>query len=155
MRKEFAALLILGSLYITPLANADLQGGPPKRDFQAIVASLKDSPKVEAVSAPVGMLQGLTLCLGVFFIGLYIFKKFYARTGITNTPRRMRIKERLSVGPKTALLVVEIDGREFLVGCGAEQTSVTALSTKPSTATIALVKEVLDDEPFRAAEGMA
>jgi flagellar biogenesis protein FliO len=69
---------------------------------------------------PLGRLvMGLAACLGSFFIGVHLFKRFQSNPRLGGE-RRMRVVERLPISQKSSLLLVTIDGREYLVGAGSE-----------------------------------
>jgi flagellar biogenesis protein FliO len=63
--------------------------------------------------------MGLAACLGSFFIGVHLLKRYQSNPRLAGE-RRMRVVERLAIGQKSSLLLVTIDGREYLVGAGAE-----------------------------------
>ena len=84
----------------------------------------------------VSMIQGLMLCLGLFALLVFIIKKTHRITRGANEGR-MHVIERIPLSQKTFLHLVEVDGKEFLVGSGPDQVSLlslreaTPLSTRP------------------------
>lgn len=77
-------------------------------------------------SSVVRMLGGLFLCIGVFGFGIHLYKRHVIpRTGADK--RRLQVIERLPLSPKSALLLVRLDGREFLLTSGAEQSRLISL----------------------------
>ena len=107
--------------------------------MESSVARIKDSLKQEssrgnAVSAGLEewrqsrpqesgagmkMLQGLGFCLGVLLIGSAVARRLRGRSvGVQNG--RLRVLERLALTPKTALLLVECDGRSMLLSVGPD-----------------------------------
>lgn len=69
------------------------------------------------------MIQALGLCVGILLIGLHFFKKYNARSMNAGGGRRMRVIERMSIGPKTALVLVELEGKRLLLSVGADRVS--------------------------------
>jgi flagellar biogenesis protein FliO len=68
---------------------------------------------------------GLVLALGVGVAGLYGYRRYFARY-LTPAGRRMRVVESLRLTPKTALFLVEVDGRTLLISQAGE--TLVALS---------------------------
>lgn len=69
------------------------------------------------------MLQGLMLCLGVFFIGTAVAKRFRKSPGGIGE-KQMKILERLPLTAKSSLIYIEVNGCRYLVSCGSEQVSM-------------------------------
>jgi flagellar biogenesis protein FliO len=69
------------------------------------------------------MFQGLALCLGVFFIGSWVVKRYGPQAG-TATNRRIRVVERTTLTPKTALCLIEVDGKQVLLATGSDLVQV-------------------------------
>ena len=73
-------------------------------------------------SSVITMFEGLAACLGVFFIGLHFYRKFHGNTGVA-TSRTLTIKERLSISPKTSLVIIEWEGKPLLLAVGPDTVS--------------------------------
>ena len=72
------------------------------------------------------MLGGLFFCIGIFGFGVHLFKRYgLPRAGVDK--RRLHIIERVSLTAKSSLLLVKLDGREFLLTAGAEQSRLISL----------------------------
>lgn len=90
----------------------------------------KESPSEKAVSADheAGQMgrsiQGLLLCFGALFVGVYFLKRSKGGKALTGASR-LRLEERLLVGPKTHIALISVDGKEMLVG--VSETQVTLL----------------------------
>ena len=70
------------------------------------------SDDIDAQPNGLTMLKGLGICVGIFFIGIAITQRLRNRKGILKgQTRQMRVIERLQLTPKTALLLVECEGR--------------------------------------------
>ncbi len=69
------------------------------------------------------VVQGLGMCLAVFFLGIFVLKKLRGDTGVCSQ-RTMRVIERLSIAPKQNLLLVDVDGARVLLAVGPERTEL-------------------------------
>lgn len=101
------------------LPAADSTEPNAKRDLHAAVASLRQIPAPQPEMSVWPMLKGLGLCLATFCLVVFLLKKLNRGIQPSNG-RRLRLIEKLPVSPKSALLLVEIDGMTRLVGVGAE-----------------------------------
>ena len=72
------------------------------------------------------MLQGLALCIGAFLVGFGIFKKITGRTSQT-AGRTMKVLDRIPLAAKTMLVLVEVEGRKFLLTVGSDRSTVVRL----------------------------
>lgn len=69
------------------------------------------------------MLQGLGVCVGLFLVLAHFLKKYGAgRGGVVRN--RMQIIEKCSLAPKTSLMMVLIDGVEYVVAVGSERVTL-------------------------------
>lgn len=93
------------------------KGSAEKRGVLPRQAAGPESPSL-AISA----VKGLLLCLGVFLIGTWLVKGFGGK-GVIAGSRKMRIIERLPVAARTALLLIEVEGRKVLVAVGPDRVS--------------------------------
>jgi flagellar biogenesis protein FliO len=82
--------------------------------------AISDSNENSSKSSLMLLFQGLAFCLGVFFIGLHIYKKYFLKNAITAS-RSMQIIERLNLGNKSSLVLVEIENKKVLVALGADK----------------------------------
>jgi hypothetical protein len=134
------AILILAASALTQENQAPASSSP---DQKSAVSALKESldPKPQQDSGKslqfsdwrdnneglegtgIKMLQALAICCGVFLVGIHFYKKYTGQGPVFNKNRRMRILERLPVSPKSALLLVEVDGKKVLIGVGSENVS--------------------------------
>lgn len=64
------------------------------------------------------MAKGLAICIGFFFIGLSVYKRLRPKAFLANN--RVRVIERISISPKTNLILVEVDGCEKLITVGSD-----------------------------------
>lgn len=142
------------------------------------VAKLKESIKQERASTPVKvskgvtdwslaadtadtqpngftMLKGLSLCLGVFLIGISILRKIHDKGGgLKGAARKVRIIEKTQVTTKTTLILAEYAGREILFTVGNEQVSFCPEKAPERTEVLGVgsadtFAEIFDDENVR------
>ena len=72
--------------------------------------------------AGMSMVKSLVLCIGIFLVGVALYKKF-AMKGGTSSGRRIQILERTQLSSRTFLSLVEIDGKTVLLSCGPDRVS--------------------------------
>ncbi|MCI5064400.1 flagellar biosynthetic protein FliO [bacterium] len=64
--------------------------------------------------------QGLFLCLGAFGVLLYFLKRGQGRVSEAGA-QRMVVQERIVVAPKASVALLQVDGRELLIGITESQ----------------------------------
>ena len=79
----------------------------------------------ETVSGGMRAVQALMLCTAVFLIGVFLYRKATGAKPMARS-RRMRVLERLTLAPKTSLVIAEVNGREVLLAVG-EKVSIMDL----------------------------
>ena len=107
--------LVLGYVLYPQLVSAEMTGTLSNMTPSAEPFSMTESL--------IRMIGGLFLCMGVFGGGIHLYKKFIAKTS-GGLRRRMTVIERLPVGQKSSLVLVALDGREFLIATGPDATTV-------------------------------
>lgn len=86
-----------------------------------------------SVTAGLGKVgQGLVFCIGALLLGVGVYKKFVLKDGPKGS-RRIIIKERTVLGPKSALILVEVDGKEMLLSTGSESANLIRVIDKESS----------------------
>lgn len=81
-----------------------------------------------AQSSALRMVGGLFLCLGMFGCGIHVYRRYVLpRTGCTQ--RRLQLVERLQISQKSALVLVKLDGKEFIMSTGAESSRLVPLAS--------------------------
>lgn len=112
--------------------------------------SAADSPPDTTVGGTaVKLFSALGLALGAFFIGLHVHRRMTGATTPAGRTRRMQIVERLPIASKTALVLVEVDGRPLVLTVGADR--VTAIDGHGSELTD--VERLCRDEAALVAVG--
>ena len=106
---------------LTPVAAQAVS--PAKKDFKSFLSDWREPSQDQSTPGAFSMAKGLLLVLGVFFIGVYFFKRFNGVTA-TGQKRRMRVLERIPISSKAALVLVEVGGQEVLVSVGSDRVSV-------------------------------
>ena len=96
---------------------------PRPRDAKSALSDWREPKSSEPVEGAWNMLRGLGLTLGVFFIGLWVYKRLHG-TAQQTQKRKLRIVERLSISSKTSLMLVQANGQEILLSVGSDRVSV-------------------------------
>jgi flagellar biogenesis protein FliO len=110
-----AVVLGVGILLLLPgYSSAESQDSTA-----AIAASFASGSGPSMTSTGLRMFGGLFLCLGVFALGVRLFKR-YATHPQSATRRRIEIRERIQLSSKSSLLLVAVDDKEYLITRGSE-----------------------------------
>ncbi len=86
--------------------------------LSAIGADAQSEFRTSALSG----LQALLLVLAALMFVVFALRKFYKVSPLSNS-KRLKVKERLAITSKTALVLIEMDGRSMLVSVGPERVS--------------------------------
>ena len=81
-----------------------------------------DSNSVSTAGMIFKMVQALGICIGVFLIGVHIFKR-YKRTPQKSISRHIRIIERSALTAKTDLVLAQVEGQKVLLSVGSDRVS--------------------------------
>ena len=95
-------------------------------------AAAQSGPSVDSFNAQTSALRmagGLFLCLGLLGAGVHIYKKYVLPRSLSSQ-RRMQVVERLQLSPKSALVLVKLDGKEFMMTTGSEATRLVPLQSR-------------------------
>ena len=112
-----------GTTVVPEVSTAGQVATPRPRDIKSPLSDWREPKAAEPVEGAWSMLRGLGLTLGVFFVGLYVFKRVRGPIQ-TAQKRKLRILERLPLSSKTALLLVQANGQEVLLSVGSDRVSV-------------------------------
>ena len=114
------------------------------------IANFAASDSGSVTASCLRMVGALFFCLGVFAGGVHLYRKFGSRGG-TSSKRRMVVRERLSLSSKSALVLVSLDGKEFVVASGSEQVTIVPTNSIMATSfTESLDQETAPEEVFNA-----
>ncbi len=86
-------------------------------------AEWRDEEKTSTSQVGFKMLEGLGICLGIFLVGVHFYKR-YALKGQAATIRRLQVIEKLPVSSKAAVLLIQAEGKKYLIGVGGERISL-------------------------------
>ncbi len=114
---------------VTPCRVATAEDAQP-RGWSAPAA--QPGPGVDsfnAQSSALRMVGGLFLCLGLLGAGVHVYKRYVVPRS-SASQRRMQVVERLQLSPKSALLLVTLDGKEFVMATGSESTRFVPLQSR-------------------------
>lgn len=118
-------------------------GAPPPN-----TSGWSSTQEVSMGGAAFKMVSALGLTIGALLIGMHLYRRF-SGVPVPARPRRMRIVERLPIGAKTALVLVEFDGRPMILSVGAD--NVTAV--EPQVSEMSDVERLCRDEAALTAVG--
>ncbi|MEN9847101.1 MAG: hypothetical protein RIS36_2248 [Pseudomonadota bacterium] len=100
------------------------------RDWTA--SASQNGPSVDsfnAQSSALRMVGGLFLCLGLLGAGVHIYKRYVLPRSLSSQ-RRMQVVERLQISSKSSLVLVKLDGREFVMTTGSESPRFVPLQSR-------------------------
>lgn len=121
--------LFMALSVLTPRVEARAEDSQP-RAWSA--PSSQNGPSVDsfnAQSSALRMVGGLFLCLGLLGAGVHIYKRYVLPRSLSSQ-RRMQVVERLQISPKSALVLVKLDGKEFVMTTGSESTRLVPLQSR-------------------------
>ena len=99
----------------------------------------------ENTSSGLKVVQALALCIGVLLVGAWFFRRYWG-SGVQYAGRRLKIREKLSVSPRTALVLVEVDGRPLVLALGSEKVTFCDQDLSYSIDQTALAAEAVEDK---------
>ena len=135
MKRIFLAALVLfaaiapAMAYAAPETEADRVGhiknliaerGQADKNAQAEKEQFAKQQS-EATSNGLRVVQALMLCTATFLIGIFVYRKITGAKPMARS-RRMRVLERMSLAPKTSLVIAEGNGRELLFAVEEKET---------------------------------
>lgn len=96
------------------------------------------------------MLGGLFLCVGLFGAAIHVYKR-YVLKGRVGTGRRLSVVERVPVSSKGSLLLLSLDGREFVVATGSDAPRIVSVPGDRKDNFAASLEEAFgEEESFNA-----
>lgn len=110
----------LSRMRVLMQAQANAGSVPGKPIASAEMAKFRTEAETNVAASGMRMVKALGICLGLFFIGVYLYKRF-AHKAVIIPSRRMRVIDRVSVAAKTTLVLVEVEGRTVLMAVGGEK----------------------------------
>lgn len=110
-----------------------LPGKAPQLTWRASPAETKALSIEDSGPGFVTWIQALAFCGLVAFGGVYLTRRYGKQSGNASA-RRLRLIERTALSSKTSLVLVELDGRPFLVSLGQERASITPVDDFQSLA---------------------
>jgi len=94
--------------------------------------AVQASPTVDSFNAQSSVLRmvgGLLLCFGVLGFGVHAYKKYVLPRSLSSQ-RRLQVVERLQLSQKNALVLVKLDGKEFLMATGSDSSRLVPISSR-------------------------
>lgn len=121
--------LFMALSVLSPRIEARAEDSQP-RSWSAPVS--QTGPSVDsfnAQSSALRMVGGLFLCFGLLGAGVHVYKKYVLPRSLSSQ-RRMQVVERLQLSSKSALLLVKLDGKEFVMATGSESARLVPLQNR-------------------------
>lgn len=100
---------------------------------------------IEPEATGLKVIQALGLCIGVLLIGAWFFRRFWG-SGVQYAGRRLKIREKLSVSPRTSLVLVEMDGRPLVLALGSEKVTFCEQDLSYGIEQTAIATEAVEDK---------
>ena len=121
MKSVFPAI-VLASALLPPPGMAAEPAAPRAAEAQSVQAiPFRKDDDIGGMALNVGL--GLAVAIGAGVAALYLLRRYLA--GIQKAPgRRLRVIETVRLGPRSALILVEVDGRSLLIGQQGDALSV-------------------------------
>jgi flagellar biogenesis protein FliO len=104
---------------VVPSSQASAEEAQPRMWSAPGAAPSSGVEPFNTQSSVLRMVGGLFLCFGVLGFGLHVYKRYVLPRSFS-TQRRLQVVERLQISQKSALVLVTLDGQEFLMTTGAE-----------------------------------
>ena len=82
-------------------------------------ASPAEVEHFDAKNSALRMIGGLFLCFGLLGAGVHLYRRYVIPRAMSDK-RRLQIVERLPLSAKSSLLLVKLDGKEFMLSTGPE-----------------------------------
>ncbi len=121
--------LFMALSVLTPRYEARAEESQPRAWSAPSAQPAPSADSFSAQSSALRMVGGLFLCLGLLGAGVHIYKK-YVLPRAMSSQRRMQIVERLQISPKSALILITLDGKEFVMTSGSETTRLVPLQSR-------------------------
>ena len=111
-------------MYVT-VAYADDQAQKTIPWNASTPASPVEVEQFDAKNSALRMIGGLFLCFGLLGGGVHIYRRYVLPRAMSDK-RRLQIVERLPLSAKSSLLLVKLDGKEFMLSTGPEAARLIA-----------------------------
>lgn len=128
--------------------TAERAAGGPEGEGHTSGAGWSSTQEVSVGGTAFKMFSALGLTVGALLVSLHLYRRFSGVPTPTRS-RRLKVVERLPIGGKTALVLVEFDGRPMILAVGAER--VTAV--EPQVSELSDVERLCRDEAVLTAVG--
>lgn len=70
----------------------------------------------------VRLFQGLGLCIAAFLVGVHVYKKYVLKDKV-NSPKSLKIEERIALNGKSQLCIVRFNDKRILLAVGPDKVS--------------------------------
>ncbi|NMC62764.1 MAG: hypothetical protein GYA55_06290 [SAR324 cluster bacterium] len=83
-------------------------------------------PEGNIEGAGLAMFKSLLICVGIFLIGVALYKKLYMKKPQI-APKRIKVLERGQINHRNFLALIEVDGKNVLVSYGSDRVSMLGI----------------------------
>ena len=94
----------------------ELAANPDLNKLNSLNSSL---PPVDLGASVLTMFKGLAICILILMLGVWLLKKLKSPL-INPQSRRLKVLERLPLGARSSLVLVEVNQKQVLVGVGTD-----------------------------------
>jgi flagellar biogenesis protein FliO len=127
MRSWLCVFLFMAVSVVAHCSAVAAEEGPPRSWTTSSADAGAES--FSAQSSVLRMVGGLFLCFGMLGFGVHLYKRFVLPRALS-AQRRMQVVERIQLSQKSSLVLVKLDGKEFLMATGPEASRLISLSDK-------------------------
>ena len=121
--------LFMALCVLSPRIEARAEDSQPRGWSAPVSQSGPSVDSFNAQSSALRMVGGLFLCFGLLGAGVHVYKKYVLPRSLSSQ-RRMQVVERLQLSSKSALLLVKLDGKEFVMTTGSESARLVPLQNR-------------------------
>lgn len=138
--KQYLALLAVAFLVLwvsAPVPESYAEEAPVAETAQAPAPHKtagipwESAPDTNLGASAMSMVKGLALCVAILLIGAHLYRRSTGQAGAQGPSRQLKILERLPLGPRSALLLLEVRGEPVLVGLTADGMRFHQLGRNP------------------------
>lgn len=121
-----AVVMAIAVAFAPAQVSADNEGAPSWNAPSVSNVASQVAP-FDAQSSALRMVGGLFLCLGLFGFAVHVYRR-YVLPRTVSVQRRLQIVERIQLTQKSALVLVKLDNREFIMSTGTESSRLVPLT---------------------------
>jgi len=129
MRCWLLVCLFVALSVVASSSHAVGEDAPPRMWSAPSTDAKSGAEPFNTQSSVLRMVGGLFLCFGMLGFGVHLYKRYVLPRSLS-AQRRLQIVERLQISQKSALVLVKLDGKEFLMTTGSESSRLVSPPNK-------------------------